>query len=164
MNCPDCNHENTSIVDTRSTEGGEAVRRRRECPECQFRFTTYERKDWQQLRVKKADGSTELYDTQKVRRGIELAVEKRPVSSGQIDEIVSQVTDTIESKDESLVDSNVIGRVVAKQLREIDQVAFIRFASVYEDYSDAEDFMSAANGLLSDATSMDSDEHSTQTS
>ena len=102
MNCPDCNHDTTSIVDTRRTEAGETVRRRRECNQCQFRYTTYERKDWDQLRVKKSDETTELFDAQKIRRGIELAVEKRPITAEQIEAITDEITAEKKAQDDVL--------------------------------------------------------------
>ena len=150
MNCPDCDHDTTSIVDTRQTEGGETVRRRRECNQCQFRYTTYERKDWDQLRVKKSDETTELYDEQKIQHGIELAVEKRPISSRQIAEITDEITAEMKARDEQIIGSETIGAAVAERLREIDQVAFVRFVSVYRGYSDPAEFVDVLDEILAD--------------
>jgi len=150
MNCPDCNHDTTSIVDTRRTEAGETVRRRRECNQCQFRYTTYERKDWDQLRVKKSDETTELFDAQKIRRGIELAVEKRPITAEQIEAITDEITAEMKAQDEQIVDSDAIGAAVADRLRELDHVAFVRFVSVYRGYSDPAEFVDVLDEILAD--------------
>lgn len=150
MNCPDCDSDTTSIVDTRQTDGGETVRRRRECTQCEFRYTTYERKDWDQLRVKKDDGTTELYDETKVQRGIERAVEKRPISAGQITEITTEITTEMKAQGEQIIDAETIGAAIADRLRDLDQVAFVRFVSVYRGYSDPVEFVDVLDEILAD--------------
>lgn len=151
MNCPDCDHDNTSIRDTRNIENGDAVRRRRECNRCQFRFTTYERKEWESVRVKKRDGSIEPYDREKVRSGIQVAVEKRPVTTQTVTELVEAITAEIKGRDEQIVGSHVIGDAVAERLRELDKVAYVRFVSVFNGYTDPEDFKEVLDRLLADA-------------
>lgn len=150
MNCPDCNGNGTSIQDTRKIEDGDTVRRRRECNQCQFRFTTYERKDWDSLRVKKSDGTTEPYDQQKVRTGIEVAVEKRPVSAEKATEVADEVTAEMKTRGEQIISSDTIGAAVAERLRDLDTVAYIRFVSVYKGYSDPEDFREVLDSVLAE--------------
>lgn len=161
MNCPDCGYGDTSIQDTRTTENGNTVRRRRECKECQFRFTTYERKEWKSLRVKKRDGTVEPYEPEKVRTGIKLAVEKRPVTVERISELVGEVTAEIEDRDEQIVAADVIGDIVIEKLHAIDKVAYVRFVSVYKGYSDPEDFRRVLDDLLPDKD-IDNSETSTE--
>ncbi len=153
MNCPDCNTESTSIRDTRRTEDGDVVRRRRECSQCGFRFTTYERKDWDTLRVKKSDGTTEPYDKAKIRQGVELAVEKRPVSNMEVTELVDDVTTQVKDEHTEVVSSDSIGAAVVDRLRDLDGVAYIRFISVYNGYSDPEEFSDVLDRIRSDAAS-----------
>ncbi len=148
MNCPNCNYNGTSILDTRKIEDGNAVRRRRECNNCEFRYTTYERKDWNSLRVKKSDGTTEPYNETKVRKGIEVAVEKRPVQAETVTELVEDITAELEARDEQMIDSDEIGAAVAERLRALDKVAYIRFVSVYQGYSDPEDFRDVLDSVL----------------
>ncbi len=155
MNCPDFDHGNTSIRDTRTIENGDAVGRRRECKCCQFRFTTYERKEWESVRVKKRDDSIEPYDRDKVRTGIEVAVEKRPVPAQEVTELVEAVTAEIKGRDEQIVGSGVVGEAVAERLRALDKVAYVRFVSVYKGYTDPEDFKEVLDNLLADANGDD---------
>jgi len=164
MNCPDCNSR-TSITDSRKTEDGETVRRRRKCRECELRFTTYERKVWDQLRVRKTDGTIQTYDQTKVRAGIEAAVEKRPVSPGQVAELTEQVTSELKGRDESVVKSDTIGAMVAERLREIDKVAYVRFSSVYQDYSEPAEFLEALDDVIDDGsgTNVQNDKQATST-
>lgn len=157
MNCPNCNNNGTSIQDTRNIEDGGAVRRRRECNRCQFRFTTYERKDWDSLRVKKSDETTEPYDQQKVRRGIEVAVEKRPVSAEKVTEIADEVTAELQGRNEQIISSSTVGAAVAERLRDLDKVAYIRFVSVYKGYSDPEDFREVLDSVLADTDTTSSE-------
>lgn len=162
MNCPDCTTNNTSIQDTRKIENGDAVRRRRECNECGFRFTTYERKDWNSLRVKKIDGTTEPYDEEKVRSGIETAVEKRPISPETVTQVTKEITAELKNRDEQIIGSTEIGATVAEHLRELDGVAYIRFVSVYKGYSNPEDFREVLNTVLAN-TNNTTNENSEQT-
>lgn len=155
MNCPDCNHGDTSIQDTRTIESGDAIRRRRECNRCEFRFTTYERKEWESVRVRKRDGSLEPYNREKVRTGIEVAVEKRPVTTQKVTGLVEAVTAEIKERDEQIVESGVIGDIVAERLRDLDKVAYVRFVSVYNGYTDPTDFREVLDTLLANANGDD---------
>jgi transcriptional repressor NrdR len=162
MNCPDCGHDETSIVDSRHTEGGNTVRRRRECTDCGFRYTTYERRNWNRLRVKKSDGKTEAYNEEKVRTGIELAVEKRPISSDKVSELTDEITTMMEAKEKQVIESDTIGAAVAKKLRKLDKVAFVRFVSVYKGYSEPEEFQDVLDSLLSDQARSNEEEQTIQ--
>lgn len=147
MHCPHCDCD-TRVVDTSVTDSG--VRRRRECSdeECELRFTTYERYERDSLQVLKQDGSQEPFDREKVRRGIEHATRERPIPESEIDQIVSAIEDDLESRDQTVVASDTIGRIVSEYLRERDTVAYLRFVSVYKAFSDAEAFMEELNTLL----------------
>jgi transcriptional repressor NrdR len=138
------------------------VRRRRECTRCQFRYTTYERKDWKQLRVKKSDGTTEPYDSQKIETGIRLAAEKRPISSEEISVLTDEITSELKTRDEQVIDSDTIGATVANRLQAIDKVAFVRFVSVYKNYSDPEEFRDVLDSILLDETQSEMEEQTPQ--
>lgn len=150
MRCPDCGYENTGVVDTRDTEKGNTVRRRRECRRCGFRFTTYERPEWESLQIKKRDGSIEPYNREKIKRGIELAVEKRPVSEDQVEKIVNEVEDEIKNQGTQIVPSRLIGEIISEKLKEVDEVAYIRFVSVYKAFEDPEEFIQELDKILQD--------------
>lgn len=162
MNCPDCGNDGTSIQDTRTIEDGNTVRRRRECIDCQFRFTTYERKDWSSLRVEKQDGTTEPYDQQKVRDGIEMAVKKRPVSADTITAITADITEELKSRNEQVINATEIGSAVATRLRDLDKVAYVRFVSVYEGYSEPEEFRDVLDSIIEDADTTGRDTSTTE--
>lgn len=140
MSCPDCSNDRTRVRDTAANTNGDAVRRRRECQRCSFRVTTYERPEWDSLQVKKRDGNIEPYDQQKVREGIIRAVKKRPVADAQVTELVDSIEAHLQTRDERIVASSLIGALVSDNLRELDKVAHVRFVSVYKGYSDPEDF------------------------
>lgn len=148
MDCPDCGATRTRVIDTNSSDDGRAVRRRRECQRCSFRFTTYERTQWDALQVKKRDGSIEPYDQEKIRRGIERAVEKRPVDEGTVSELVEHVDGRVQAQDTRIIATSLIGDLVSEQLQDIDQVAYIRFVSVYKAFSDPEEFLAELDALL----------------
>jgi transcriptional repressor NrdR len=139
MHCPRCKSEDTAVIDSRTSEEGRAVRRRRECPECEHRFTTFERQELSSLIVVKRDGTREPYSREKILRGIWLACTKRPVSLEQVDELLS----TLEEKwgaNKQEVASTTIGTDVMKELKKLDQVAYIRFASIHREFKDVEEF------------------------
>ncbi|MBP7708245.1 transcriptional repressor NrdR [Candidatus Pacearchaeota archaeon] len=138
MQCPYCQHEETKVTDKRDSEG--VTRRRRECLKCEKRFTTYEKVELD-LNVLKKDGRREKFSVEKLRRGIDKALEKRPVTSEKIDELVGEVEARIYriAKDKD-IDSNKIGEIIMEKLKKVDKVAYIRFASVYREFSDLEDF------------------------
>lgn len=160
MDCPDCGHERTSVVDTRSGEDGATVRRRRECQRCTFRFTTYERPEWETLQVKKRDGNIESFDGRKLRAGIERAVEKRPVTEADIDRLVEAVEADLKDRETRIVSSSLVGELVSDRLRELDSVAYIRFVSVYKAFSNPEEFLGELDRVL-DADGLDDPEPTT---
>ncbi len=148
MRCPFCKHSDTKVVDSRSTRDGRAIRRRRECLACKERFTTYERIEEFQPMVVKKDGRREPFDRRKVIDGILKACEKRPVSIEQIDSFVSDLEKEIQEQGEMEIDSRRIGERVMERLREWDDVAYVRFASVYKQFKDLQEFMSQLQELI----------------
>ena len=141
MKCPFCQHDDSSVLESRESEDGQVTRRRRECGQCGKRFTSYERVEGPQLLVVKKDSSREQFDREKVRRGVARACEKRPVSSDLIDELVDQVEQEMLKKSASEVASRVIGNAILRRLKKIDKVAYVRFASVYLDFNEIDDFV-----------------------
>lgn len=139
MKCPQCGNEDTGVVDSRLTEEGRAVRRRRECGKCEHRFTTFERQEAASIIVVKRDGTREPFSREKLQRGIWLSCTKRPVSQDQIDMIVSRLEEKWRA-DGGEVESVTIGTDVMKELKKLDQVAYIRFASVHREFKDVEEF------------------------
>ncbi|MFW2339500.1 MAG: transcriptional regulator NrdR [Acidimicrobiia bacterium] len=138
MLCPFCGSAETRVVDSRPAEQGRAIRRRRECESCGDRFTSYERIE-ALLMVRKRSGRAEPFRTDKLRRGLESALADRPVGSGTLDDLVDTIENELRSAG-TVVSSDEIGKEVLGRLRELDQVAYLRFASVYKDFSGAEDF------------------------
>ncbi len=148
MNCPDCNNDRTRVLDTGPNAEGDVVRRRRECQRCSFRFTTYERPEWDAVQVKKRDGSIEPYDSQKLRNGIVRAVEKRPITDEQVTEILETIEAGLHAKNERIIASSLIGDLVSENLRELDKVAYIRFVSVYKAFSEPQEFLRELDAVL----------------
>lgn len=140
MICPFCNHSETKVVDSRDTNDGKAIRRRRECEKCQARFSTYEEIEIMRLAVAKKDGRKEEYDRKKIESGIKKALEKRPVNEEKISKIVGDIEYEIQSKEGNEITSKEIGKIVLEKLKEIDDVAYLRFASVYKSFGSAESF------------------------
>lgn len=147
MNCPKCKASETKVVDSRVTEAGRVIRRRRECEKCGNRFTTFERAAMGNLMVKKKDGTYEIYSRDKLEQGIWLACGKRPVTKEQIDELVNELEDKW-SSNKKTVASQTIGNDVAEALKKLDHIAYIRFASVYRSFKDVEEFKEELNKLL----------------
>src|SRR5690625_2155397 len=141
MQCPRCHHHGSRVVDSRPADDGRAIRRRRECEECKFRFTTFERVERTPLLVVKKNGNREEYDREKLLRGVIRACEKRPISVEQMEELVNEVTNKVQSLGENEVSSTLIGEYVMERLAELDEIAYIRFASVYRQFKDIEVFM-----------------------
>lgn len=139
MKCPQCGNEDTGVVDSRLTEEGKAVRRRRECSKCEHRFTTFERQEAASIIVVKRDGTREPFNREKLQRGIWLACTKRPVTQEQIDRVVSKLEEKWRGEGGE-VESTAIGNDVMKELKKLDQVAYIRFASVHREFKDVEEF------------------------
>lgn len=149
MRCIYCNGTESRVVDTRATEDG-AIRRRRECEQCGRRFTTYEKVDVVPLMVVKKDGSREMFDSGKLRRGILRACEKRPVSMSQISQIVSAIEQRAFTLGMQEVSSGQLGEWVMDELVQVDDVAYVRFASVYRQFRDLETFLEELNRLLTE--------------
>ncbi len=153
MKCPFCSSGDTKVVDSRTSKDGRAIRRRRECLKCRERFTTYERVEEFQPMVVKKDGRREAFDRKKVIDGILKACEKRPVSMDQIEAFVNSLEKEIQDRGEREIDSTFIGERVMAQLREWDDVAYVRFASVYKQFKDLREFMNQLLELLNDSSS-----------
>ncbi len=148
MKCPKCANLDDKVIDSRSVRNGDVIRRRRVCLQCGFRFTTYEEVIKTSLRVIKRDGRHEELDRHKLMSGIERACEKRPISTQQIDTIVDTILTELESEYEREVPSTMIGQKVMDQLEELDEVAYVRFASVYRRFRDVNQFLSEVEGLI----------------
>jgi len=148
MYCIFCKNTDTEVIETRLSEDGNAIRRRRQCPKCQKRFTTYERVEELPILVIKRDGRRERFDREKLRRGILKACEKTKVTADQVEKIVSEVESELKQQDSTEVESKVIGNFVAKHLKKIDKIAYIRFASVFRRFVDVEDFEKELKKLL----------------
>lgn len=146
MKCIYC-EEATRVVDSRESKDGEAVRRRRECTQCSERFTTYERAQLRRMDVKKHDGRTEPFDRDKLAQGIQRACEKRPISEERIHAIITAVEEEIQALHEPVVESKTIGEKVCQRLREEDEVAYLRFASVYKEFTDGAQFVRELDDL-----------------
>ncbi len=150
MRCPYCGYKEDKVVDSRVTQEGSAVRRRRECLSCDRRFTTYEYVEDVSLMVIKKDGTRQVFDRKKILTGIMRACEKRPVGLEEMEEITSQVEREIYKSASREVPSSGIGEAIIKRLKKIDDVAYVRFASVYRQFKDVGQFMHELKGLLDD--------------
>lgn len=147
MHCPKCKHPDTSVLDSRVTQEGKAIRRRRECDKCRFRFTTFERLEMSTFVVVKRDSSREPYSREKVERGVWRACEKRPIGQEQIDRILGELEESW-ARHGKEVPSQLIGEGIMEKLRKLDHVAYIRFASVYRQFRDIETFKKEVQKLL----------------
>jgi transcriptional repressor NrdR len=148
MKCPFCNHDDTRVVDSRLGREGNNIRRRRECIECERRFTTYERIEETLPLVIKKDGRRETFDRQKIIGGMQRACEKRPVSIATIENAVDQLEQSLQECGEKEIDSSRIGEYIMQALQSIDEVAYVRFASVYRQFRDINEFMSELKDIL----------------
>lgn len=148
MKCPRCNSDSTRVVDSREGGDGRSVRRRRECEECAFRFTTFERIEESMPMVIKKGGQRESFDRDKVLGGIKKACEKRPVSVLAMEDIVRAIETKLLESGEREISTEYIGQLVAEKLRSLDEVAYVRFASVYRRFSDVNEFRDILNSLL----------------
>ena len=140
MRCPFCGHDDTQVKDSRPTEDGASIRRRRFCPACGSRFTTFERVQLRELTIVKKGGVKQPFDREKIMRPITLALRKRPVEPERIDRIVNGIVRRLESLGESEIPSQVVGEMVMDALASLDPVAYVRFASVYKNFREAKDF------------------------
>jgi transcriptional repressor NrdR len=147
MRCPFCGHDDTQVKDSRPTEDGTAIRRRRACGSCGQRFSTVERVQLREIMVVKSDGRRELFDRDKLARSVRVALRKRPVDSERIEQIVNGIVRKLEASGEADVPSTAIGGIVMDTLKEIDAVAYVRFASVYRNFTEARDFENFLGGL-----------------
>lgn len=140
MRCPFCGNDDTQVKDSRPTEDGSAIRRRRFCPACGARFTTFERVQLRELYVVKSSGQREPFDREKLLRSMRISLRKRPVDADRVDRVVNSIVRQLESSGETEIPSTQIGEMVMNQLSGIDKVAYIRYASVYRDFREASDF------------------------
>ncbi|MDT9598503.1 transcriptional regulator NrdR [Sphingosinicella rhizophila] len=150
MRCPFCSHEASQVKDSRPTEDGASIRRRRQCEDCGARFTTFERVQLRELTIVKSGQRREPFDRMKVERSVAIACRKRPVAPERIEKLVSSIQRQLETSGESEMPSSRIGEMVMDGLRALDPVAYIRFASVYKDFREAKDFEDFA-GLVGEA-------------
>jgi transcriptional repressor NrdR len=149
MRCPFCGHEDTQVKDSRPTEDNSAIRRRRFCTGCGARFTTFERVQLRELTVLKKTGQREPFDRDKLARSMMIALRKRPVDPDRIDRVINGIVRRLESAGESEIRGEVIGELVMEALATLDQVAYVRFASVYRNFREAKDFETFITGELS---------------
>ena len=148
MKCPFCNQENTRVIDSRPVPDNNSIRRRRQCDECGKRFTTYEKIETIPLTVIKKDQSREQYDRMKIQDGIMRACYKRPISVKTIENLMDEIETEIFNKEEKEVPSTLIGEIVMDKLKELDAVAYVRFASVYRDFKDIDTFMDELKKMM----------------
>ncbi len=151
MHCPFCSSLEDKVVDSRLSKEGEVIRRRRECLQCQRRYTTYERIEESLPMLVKKDGRREPFDRQKIFSGLKKACEKRPVSVDLLEAMVVRIEKSIQEKGVNEVDSRIVGEEVMRQLHALDQVAYVRFASVYREFKDVNQFMSELKSLLDES-------------
>ena len=147
MRCPYCGHEDSQVKDSRPTEDGAAIRRRRQCEDCGARFTTFERIQLREVGVLKADGRREPFDREKLMRSIHIACRKRPIDGARIERLVSGIQRQLETSGDSEVQAQQIGGMVMEALKGFDSVAYIRFASVYREFTEAKDFEEFASSV-----------------
>lgn len=154
MKCPFCDHENTRVIDSRPAEDNNSIRRRRVCDECGKRFTTYEKIETIPLIIIKKDNNREAYDRAKIEAGVLRACHKRPVSAQQITTLVDEVENEIFNREEREIPSGTIGELVMNKLKDLDAVAYVRFASVYREFKDVNTFMDELKSVLNDKNPM----------
>ncbi len=147
MKCAFCGHDETKVVDSRVSESQDAIRRRRECLSCQKRFTTYERREDMPLMVLKKDGSAEPFDRGKLLRGLVVATAKRNVTTDRLEELIDDLVAELHNEFRYEIDSRVLGDMVLDRLKNLDKVAYIRFASVYKSFEDVDEFTAELRGL-----------------
>jgi transcriptional repressor NrdR len=148
LNCPFCGHLNDKVIDSRESKEGDAIRRRRQCLACERRFTTYERIDEVPYMVIKKDGRREKFDRQKVLAGLLKACEKRPVSMGRLSELVDRVEAKVTDSPDREVSTITIGEILMETLKNLDKIAYVRFASVYRDFQDEQAFFNELKNLM----------------
>lgn len=150
MRCPHCGNDESKVIDSRPTEDNTAIRRRRECLNCEKRFTTYEKIESIPLIVVKKDGNRETFNRDKIINGMIKSCEKRPVSIEQLENVANEIESNIKKKAKKEVSSTEIGEEIMKQLKDLDEIAYVRFASVYRQFKDVNSFMDALNKMLNE--------------
>lgn len=148
MKCPFCGHENTRVIDSRPAEENNSIRRRRVCDECDKRFTTYEKIETIPLIIIKKDNNRETYDRSKIEAGVLRACHKRPISAQQISKVIEEVEAQVFSREEKEIESRIIGEMVMNKLKDLEAVAYVRFASVYREFKDINTFMDELKRML----------------
>ncbi len=148
MTCPFCNHREDKVIDSRESKEGDSIRRRRQCLACERRFTTYERCDEVPYMVIKKDGRREKFDRQKVLNGLIRACEKRPVSMGRLAELVDHIESALLENPDRELATTLIGEMLMERLKTLDKIAYVRFASVYRDFQDVEEFLSELKNVM----------------
>lgn len=148
MKCPYCNEEDTKVIDSRPADDNSSIRRRRQCSVCSKRFTTYEKLETMPLMVIKKDRSRETYDRSKIEAGVIHSCHKRPVSTQQIDAMIDEIETQVFNLEEKEVETSAIGELVMTKLKQLDEVAYVRFASVYREFKDVNTFMEELGKLL----------------
>ena len=148
MKCPFCSHENTRVIDSRPAEDNNSIRRRRVCDECGKRFTTYEKVETIPLIIIKKDNNREAYDRSKIEAGVLRACHKRPISAAQINRLIDEVETEIFNMEEKEISSGVIGELVMNKLKDLEAVAYVRFASVYREFKDINTFMDELKSVM----------------
>lgn len=151
MKCPFCSHENTRVIDSRPADENNSIRRRRVCDECGKRFTTYEKVETIPLIVIKKDNNRETYDRSKIEAGVLRACHKRPISAAQINHLVDSVETAVFNREEKEISSGIIGELVMNKLKDLDTVAYVRFASVYREFKDINTFMDELKKVMTHA-------------
>jgi transcriptional repressor NrdR len=149
MRCPFCQNEDTQVRDSRPSEDGASIRRRRQCPACQARFTTFERAQLRELIVAKRSGRKAPFEREKLARSVAIALRKRHVDQDKVEKLISGIVRRLESLGENEVQSTTIGELVMAALKRLDPVAYVRYASVYKDFQDAKDFQEFLDGQMS---------------
>lgn len=151
MKCPFCSHENTRVIDSRPADENNSIRRRRVCDECGKRFTTYEKVETIPLIVIKKDNNRETYDRSKIEAGVLRACHKRPISASQINQLIDSVETAVFNREEKEISSGIIGELVMNKLKDLDTVAYVRFASVYREFKDINTFMDELKKVMTNS-------------
>ena len=154
MKCPYCQEDHDRVIDSRASADGSAIRRRRECLACEWRYTTYERVEQTTAKVVKKDGTRVPFERANLKDGLEKACWKRPVSDSDLEAIVSTIEADVDANFETEVESRYVGELVMRMLRELDQVAYVRFASVYRQFEDAHDFVDELRPMLDESADL----------
>jgi len=150
LHCPFCANDDTRVIDSRVVEDGAAVRRRRECEVCGKRYSTYERAELRLPMVVKKDGTRQAFNVEKIRGGLQKALEKRPVSADNLEQAVNSILRSVQELGESEIPAESVGEFVMQQLQGLDGVAYVRFASVYREFKDVDDFLAAVKNAMAD--------------